>query len=191
MANGKAQITDIDIKSVSVNLTEYLEDIRPYEGFVQCNSPYIGGLLNNVYKRKIKLPNGHKLVRMHNGNMYTILGGVLYKNGLEIANVSTNSFYKEAYTDPIVQETGDSMLTIKYGGVTVQKKYLLNYNYCYDISNGTLRITIAPATASSWTEFEKGLAYTTITSSGTVTNYTGSQASIVTLQGVVSVSTLN
>ena len=190
MANGKSQITDIDIENVSVNLTDYLEDIKPYEGFIQCNSPYIGGLLNNVYKRNIQLPNGHKLVRMHNGNMYTIVGGTLYKNGLEIANVSTDSFYKEAYTDPIVQETGDSMLTIKYGGVAIQKKYLLNYNYCYDIVGGTLRITIAPATASSWTEFEKGLAYTTITSSGTVTNWNGDQASIVTLQGVVSMSSL-
>ena len=190
MANGKSQITDIDIKNVSVNLTDYLEDIKPYEGFIQCNSPYIGGLLNNVYKRNIQLPNGHKLVRMHNGNMYTIVGGTLYKNGLEIANVSTDSFYKEAYTDPIVQETGDSMLTIRYGGVTIQKKYLLNYNYCYDIVGGTLRITIAPATASSWAEFEKGLAYTTITSSGTVTNWNGDQASIVTLQGVVSMSSL-
>ena len=190
MANGKAQITDIDIENVSVNLTDYLEDIKPYEGFIQCNSPYIGGLLNNVYKRNIQLPNGHKLVRMHNGNMYTIVGGTLYKNGLEIANVSTDSFYKEAYTDPIVQETGDSMLTIRYGGITVQKKYLLNYNYCYDFSGTTLRITIAPATASSWAEFEKGLAYTTVTSSGTVTNWNGDQASIVTLQGVVSVSTL-
>ena len=190
MANGKSQITDIDIENVSVNLTDYLEDIKPYEGFIQCNSPYIGGLLNNVYKRKIQLPNGHKLVRMHNGNMYTIVGGTLYKNGLEIANVSTDSFYKEAYTDPIVQETGDSMLTIKYGGVTIQKKYLLNYNYCYDIVGGTLRITIAPATASSWAEFEKGLAYSTITSDGTVTNWVGDQASIVTLQGVVSMSSL-
>ena len=190
MANGKSQITDIDIENVSVNLTDYLEDIKPYEGFIQCNSPYIGGLLNNVYKRNIQLPNGHKLVRMHNGNMYTIVGGILYKNGIEIANVSTDSFYKEAYTDPIVQETGDSMLTIKYGGVAIQKKYLLNYNYCYDIVGGTLRITIAPATASSWAEFEKGLAYTTITSSGTVTNWNGDQASIVTLQGVVSMSSL-
>lgn len=190
MANGKSQITDIDIENVSVNLTDYLEDIKPYEGFIQCNSPYIGGLLNNVYKRNIQLPNGHKLVRMHNGNMYTIVGGTLYKNGIEIANVSTDSFYKEAYTDPIVQETGDSMLTIKYGGVAIQKKYLLNYNYCYDIVGGTLRITIAPATASSWAEFEKGLAYTTITSSGTVTNWNGDQASIVTLQGVVSISSL-
>ena len=190
MANGKSQITDIDIKNVSVNLTDYLEDIKPYEGFIQCNSPYIGGLLNNVYKRNIQLPNGHKLVRMHNGNMYTIVGGTLYKNGIEIANVSTDSFYKEAYTDPIVQETGDSMLTIRYAGVAIQKKYLLNYNYCYDIVGGTLRITIAPATASSWAEFEKGLAYTTITSSGTVTNWNGDQASIVTLQGVVSMSSL-
>ena len=190
MANGKSQITDIDIGNVSVNLTDYLEDIKPYEGFIQCNSPYIGGLLNNVYKRNIQLPNGHKLVRMHNGNMYTIVGGTLYKNGIEIANVSTDSFYKEAYTDPIAQEAGDSMLTIRYGGVTIQKKYLLNYNYCYDIVGGTLRITIAPATASSWAEFEKGLAYTTITSSGTVTNWNGDQASIVTLQGVVSMSSL-
>ena len=190
MANGKAQITDINIENVSVNLTDYLEDIKPYEGFIQCNSPYIGGLLNNVYKRKIQLPNGHKLVRMHNGNMYTIVGGTLYKNGLEIANVSTDSFYKEAYTDPIVQETGDSMLTIKYGGVTIQKKYLLNYNYCYDFLGTTLRITIAPATASSWAEFEKGLAYTTIDSDGTVTDLIGDQASIITLQGIVSMSSL-
>ena len=190
MANGKSQITDIDIENVSVNLTDYLEDIKPYEGFIQCNSPYIGGLLNNVYKRKIQLPNGHKLVRMHNGNMYTIVGGTLYKNGLEIANVSTDSFYKEAYTDPIVQETGDSMLTIKYGGVTIQKKYLLNYNYCYDFLGNTLRITIAPVTASSWAEFEKGLAYTTIDSDGTVTDWIGDQASIITLQGIVSMSSL-
>ena len=190
MANGKSQITDINIENVSINLTDYLEDIKPYEGFIQCNSPYIGGLLNNVYKRKIQLPNGHKLVRMHNGNMYTIVGGTLYKNGLEIANVSTDSFYKEAYTDPIVQETGDSMLTIKYGGVTIQKKYLLNYNYCYDFLGDTLRITIAPATASSWAEFEKGLAYTTIDSDGTVTDWIGDQASIITLQGIVSMSSL-
>ena len=190
MANGKSQITDINIENVSVNLTDYLEDIKPYEGFIKCNSPYIGGLLNNVYKRKIQLPNGHKLVRMHNGNMYTIAGGTLYKNGLEIANVSTDSFYKEAYTDPIVQETGDSMLTIKYGGVTIQKKYLLNYNYCYDFLGTTLRITIAPATASSWAEFEKGLAYTTIDSDGTVTDWIGDQASIITLQGIVSMSSL-
>ena len=190
MANGKAQITDINIENVSVNLTDYLEDIKPYEGFIHCNSPYIGGLLNNVYKRKIQLPNGHKLVRMHNGNMYTIAGGTLYKNGLEIANVSTDSFYKEAYTDPIIQETGDSMLTIKYGGVTIQKKYLLNYNYCYDFLGTTLRITIAPATASSWAEFEKGLAYTTIDSDGTVTDWIGDQASIITLQGIVSMSSL-
>ena len=93
MANGKSQITDIDIENVSVNLTDYLEDIKPYEGFIQCNSPYIGGLLNNVYKRNIQLPNGHKLVRMHNGNMYTIVGGTLYKNGIEIANVSTKLLY--------------------------------------------------------------------------------------------------
>ena len=190
MANGKSQITDINIENVSVNLTDYLEDIKPYEGFIQCNSPYIGGLLNNVYKRKIQLPNGHKLVRIHNGNMYTIVGGTIYKNGLEIANVSTDSFYKEAYTDPIVQETGDSMLTIKYGGVTIQKKYLLNYNYCYDFLGTTLRITIAPATASSWAEFEKGLAYTTIDSDGTVTDWIGDQASIITLQGIVSMSSL-
>ena len=190
MANGKSQITDINIENVSVNLTDYLEDIKPYEGFIHCNSPYIGGLLNNVYKRKIQLPNGHKLVRMHNGNMYTIAGGTLYKNGLEIANVSTDSFYKEAYTDPIIQETGDSMLIIKYGGVTIQKKYLLNYNYCYDFLGTTLRITIAPATASSWAEFEKGLAYTTIDSDGTVTDWIGDQASIITLQGIVSMSSL-
>lgn len=187
MANGKAQITDIDIKSVSVNLTDYLDDIKPYEGFIQCNSPYIGGLLNNVYKRKIQLPNGHKLVRMHNGNMYTIVGGTLYKNGIEIAQVSTDSFYKESYTDPYVTE-GDNKLIIKYGGVTVERKYLLNYNYCYGLYGNDLCITIAPGTANSWAEFENGLAYVKITNSGEVTTLTGNQAYIVTSAEMFSVN---
>lgn len=187
MANGKAQITDIDIKSVSVNLTDYLEDIKPYEGFVQCNSPYIGGLLNNVYKKKIQLPNGHKLVRMHNGNMYTILGGTLYKNGFEIANISTDSFYKEEYTDSIIQET-DSKLIIKYGGKTIKKDFLLNFNYCYNITeNGTFRISIAPATSGGWQEFQRGLKYITITNSGEVTE---TNDTVVTLQGVFSLDEL-
>ena len=85
--DGKLENCLIQLHHVTRNvakkwISDYLDDIKPYEGFIQCNSPYIGGLLNNVYKRKIQLPNGHKLVRMHNGNMYTIVGGTLYKNGL-------------------------------------------------------------------------------------------------------------
>lgn len=190
MANGKSQITDIDLTGISVNLTDYLDDIRPYNGFIQCNSPYIGGLLNNVYKKNIKLPNGHKLVRMHNGDMYTIVGGTLYKNGIQIAEVSTDSFYKESYTDPYVTE-GENKLIIKYGGTTIERKYLLNYNYCYGFYNSsTLCITIAPATANSWAEFENGLAYIEITSSGATTTYTGSQASLVVSGEKFSLSTL-
>ena len=185
MANGKAQITDIDITGVSVNLTDYLDDIRQYEGFIQCNSPYIGGLLNNVYKKQIKLPNGHKLVRMHNGNMYTIVGGVLYKNGMEVASVSTDSFTKEAYEDPYIVE-GENSISIKYGGTILIKKLLLNYNYYYDISGTTFRITVAPGTSSSWAEFEKGLSYSTITDSGVVTTTTGSAASVLTFNGLIS-----
>lgn len=50
--NTKAQISDIDL-TPDVDLTESRLDILPYKGIMDCNSPHVGGVLNNVYKKKI------------------------------------------------------------------------------------------------------------------------------------------
>lgn len=50
--NTKAQISDIDL-TPDVDLTESRLDILPYKGIMDCNSPHVGGVLNNIYKKKI------------------------------------------------------------------------------------------------------------------------------------------
>ena len=68
--NTKAQISDIDL-TPDVDLTESRLDILPYKGIMDCNSPHVGGVLNNVYKKKIAtLPEGfHKIVE-YKGKVY-------------------------------------------------------------------------------------------------------------------------
>jgi hypothetical protein len=68
--NTKAQISDIDL-TPDVDLTESRLDILPYKGIMDCNSPHVGGVLNNVYKKKSEtLPEGfHKIVE-YNGKVY-------------------------------------------------------------------------------------------------------------------------
>ena len=68
--NTKAQISDIDL-TPDVDLTESRLDILPYKGIMACNSPHVGGVLNNVYKKKTAtLPEGfHKIVE-YKGKVY-------------------------------------------------------------------------------------------------------------------------
>lgn len=68
--NTKAQISDIDL-TPDVDLTESRLDILPYKGIMDCNSPHVGGVLNNVYKKKTAtLPEGfHKIVE-YKGKVY-------------------------------------------------------------------------------------------------------------------------
>lgn len=68
--NTKAQISDIDL-TPDVDLTESRLDILPYKGIMDCNSPHVGGVLNNIYKKKTAtLPEGfHKIVE-YKGKVY-------------------------------------------------------------------------------------------------------------------------
>lgn len=72
--NTKAQISDIDL-TPDVDLTESRLDILPYKGIMDCNSPHVGGVLNNVYKKKINTGT-KELVCVHDGDVWSVL-----KNG--------------------------------------------------------------------------------------------------------------
>lgn len=151
MADGKAQITDLNLTQIDANLSDYLSDIRPYEGFVQCNSPWIGGLLNNVYKKKVTgLPEGHKLIKVHNGDIYSLLvenenkNGV-YKNNIKIGEVENVQPKVRDYTDPFCRTTANNELIINYYDV---KNYIISYDvpftFDYVEYENKLYITIYP-----------------------------------------------
>lgn len=162
MADGKAQITDLNLTQIDANLSDYLSDIRPYEGFVQCNSPWIGGLLNNVYKKKVAgLPEGHKLVKVHNGDIYSLTvenenkNGV-YKNNIKIGEIENVQPKVRDYTDPFCRVTANNELIINYYDV---KNYIISYdvpfNYDYAEYKNNLYITIYPIGNIKYEDFNK------------------------------------
>ena len=161
MADGKAQITDLNLTQIDANLSDYLSDIRPYEGFVQCNSPWIGGLLNNVYKKKVTgLPEGHKLLKVHNGDIYSLTvenenkNGV-YKNHIKIGEVENVQPKVRDYTDPFCRTTANNELIINYYDV---KNYIISYDvpftYDYVEYENNLYITIYPIGNIKYEDFE-------------------------------------
>ena len=161
MADGKAQITDLNLTQIDANLSDYLSDIRPYEGFVQCNSPWIGGLLNNVYKKKVAgLPEGHKLVKVHNGDIYSLTvenenkNGV-YKNNIKIGEVENVQPKVRDYTDPFCRVTANNELIINYYDV---KNYIISYDvpftYDYVEYENNLYITIYPIGNIKYEDFK-------------------------------------
>lgn len=161
MADGKAQITDLNLTQIDANLSDYLSDIRPYEGFVQCNSPWIGGLLNNVYKKKVTgLPEGHKFIKVHNGDIYSLLvenenkNGV-YKNNIKIGEVENVQPKVRDYTDPFCRTTANNELIVNYYDV---KNYIISYDvpftYDYVEYENNLYITIYPIGNIKYEDFE-------------------------------------
>ena len=161
MADGKAQITDLNLTQIDANLSDYLSDIRPYEGFVQCNSPWIGGLLNNVYKKKVAgLPEGHKLLKVHNGDIYSLTvenenkNGV-YKNNIKIGEVENVQPKVRDYTDPFCRVTANNELIINYYDV---KNYIISYDvpftYDYVEYENNLYITLYPIGNIKYEDFK-------------------------------------
>lgn len=184
MANGNAQITELNLTNISVNLTDYLSEIRPYDGFIQCNSPYIGGLLNNVYKRPLNLQEGHKLVRLHDGNLYTLFGKHLCKNYKEVTTIAPMSIIKQKYEDPYVKED-DSKITVTFMNNSFEIPKLFDYSYDYIYEENTsevelskLYFAIAPSYSTSASDFKQNTHNYTFTKDG-VTEVTENKHLIV------------
>lgn len=175
MANGKTDITEIDLTKIDVNLSDYLSDIRPYNGFIKCNSPYIGGLLNNVYIKDFTPISENKIVKVYNGNVYSVDNASLWKNDERIYIFPTsihNKVYKikkEKYTDPFIVEMKNQLI-INYSPVgsgrtyTFSVPYESDLAYDYIIDNGQLILTLAPRTDvsySSWKSRIKSYSFDT------------------------------
>ena len=76
MANQKAEIHTIELKTQNIDLNQYKGNIQPYDGFSKYNSPYYGNTLSPFYFRKYK-GLGKNTYVANDGIVYSIVDGKL------------------------------------------------------------------------------------------------------------------
>ena len=76
MANQKAEIHTIELKTQNIDLNQYKGNIQPYDGFSKYNSPYYGNTLSPFYFRKYK-GLGKNTYVTNDGTVYSIVDGKL------------------------------------------------------------------------------------------------------------------
>ena len=76
MANQKAEIHTIELKTQNIDLNQYKGNIQPYDGFSKYNSPYYGNTLSPFYFRKYK-GLGKNTYVANDGTVYSIVDGKL------------------------------------------------------------------------------------------------------------------
>ena len=74
MANQKAEIHTIELKTQNIDLNQYKINIQPYDGFSKYNSPYYGNTLSPFYFRKYK-GLGKNTYVANDGTIYSIVDG--------------------------------------------------------------------------------------------------------------------
>lgn len=76
MANQKADLHSINLKTQDVNLNKYKHDIKPYEGFRKNNSPFYGNVLSPFYGRRFESIGSNSYVTK-DGFIYSLKNGNL------------------------------------------------------------------------------------------------------------------
>lgn len=76
MANQKAELHNINLKTMDVSLNVFNHDISPYEGFIKNNSPYYGNILSPFYGRKYRALGDNGYITK-DGKIYSISNGSL------------------------------------------------------------------------------------------------------------------
>lgn len=76
MANQKADLHNINLKTQDVNLNKYKHDIKPYEGFRKNNSPFYGNVLSPFYGRRFESIGSNSYVTK-DGFIYSLKNGNL------------------------------------------------------------------------------------------------------------------
>ena len=95
MANQKAELHNIPLKTADICLNKYNHDIKPYSGFRKNNSPFYGNVLSPFYT-KAREGIGSKSYVTEDGEIYSIKDGSLYliKDNTEVQlNDSTGTKY--------------------------------------------------------------------------------------------------
>lgn len=76
MANQKADLHNINLKTQDVCLNKYNHDIKPYEGFRKNNSPFYGNVLSPFYGRRFESIGSNSYVTK-DGYIYSLKNGNL------------------------------------------------------------------------------------------------------------------
>ena len=77
MANQKADLHSINLKTQDVCLNKYNHDIKPYEGFRKNNSPFYGNVLSPFYGRRFESIGSNSHVTK-DGFIYSLKNGSLF-----------------------------------------------------------------------------------------------------------------
>ena len=77
MANQKAELHNIQLKTSDICLNKYNHDIKPYGGFRKNNSPFYGNVLSPFYS-KVHEGIGNESYVTEDGEIYSIKDGSLY-----------------------------------------------------------------------------------------------------------------
>lgn len=77
MANQKAELHNINLKTSEVNLNKYKSDIKPYSGFRKNNSPFYGNVLSPFYGRTFPAIGTNSYVTK-DGFIYSLKNGSLF-----------------------------------------------------------------------------------------------------------------
>lgn len=95
MANQKAELHNINLKTMDVSLNVFNHDVSQYEGFIKNNSPYYGNMLSPFYGRKYRALGNNGYIT-NDGKIYSINNGslVLVNDDSDIVlNDTQNSKY--------------------------------------------------------------------------------------------------
>ena len=76
MANQKADLHSINLKTQDVSLNKYKHNIKPYEGFRKNNSPFYGNVLSPFYGRRFESIGSNSYVTK-DGFIYSLKNGNL------------------------------------------------------------------------------------------------------------------
>lgn len=95
MANQKAELHNINLKTPEVNLNKYKSDIKPYSGFRKNNSPFYGNVLSPFYGKTFPAIGTNSYVTK-DGYIYSLKNGnlVVQKDDdeLELSNSNITRF---------------------------------------------------------------------------------------------------
>lgn len=143
MANQQSTIHNISLKTTNLNCTKYKVDVKPYEGFIENNSPFYGDILSTFYVKNDTVPAQSTFITS-NGNIYFIgSDGCLYKR---VGNTNKKLLHSSHFIVRNLNDTTVPTMTPVKAPVSV------------DTLNGARNQTVSK-TINAYTSTNNGLTY--------------------------------
>lgn len=161
MANQKAELHNINLKTSEVNLNKYKSDIKPYSGFRQNNSPFYGNVLSPFYGKTFPAIGTNSCVTK-DGYIYSLKNGSLFvqKDDEELQLSHAQAQNSRFIIKSTMATSGNSTYPTILGYFQVSNDYkmLCTSNegvYAIINSNGTVLHQWSSATESRYKPSEK------------------------------------